>query len=441
MPNVESTERPGAEPALAPGPARIPARRLPWAGLGDPLRDPLATDPVGDPLDGGPSRRAPQVDNVGEITKLPKVGAALGAGRAVGHFADAEGRTGVDDMGLSNVSSPTMAGVAGLLSLGDGVNKIRKGGQRVDEAGADDVAGTTIGQELQGEGKLSVAKGAVSMGKSATESAAMVEAGTGNIRALAGGVGTTAQALSTAAAGVSLVGGVIGVGQSAYEGMRAAHSYSKAASATPLTADGAAWLARVKERQKTKGAVQALKFAAAAVGIVGGALLLASNPVGWAIGLASAAVGVGFVVGKMGYKAKQAVDRMKAERGRTAGGLVQDALTDQDFAVEVGFRVDAERVQAGDPAVVGAEAEAVREDAESIERSLSENYRIAGDVQEALWADPDPRGAVDDRASEARRRGHDAALVIRALGVSYEAAISPSGAELIARKLSALDGL
>ncbi|NJN82121.1 MAG: hypothetical protein HC802_07480 [Caldilineaceae bacterium] len=103
-----------------------------------------------------------------------------------------------------------------------------------------------------------------------------------------------------------IVGGSVTAAMGGWRGGKAANKLWRLRSSKQmLSPEGDKWRARIKDREKAKLALNALKVIGGALGIAAGALVIGSNPVGWAIGIASAATVGGLVAYKLYTKYKK----------------------------------------------------------------------------------------------------------------------------------------
>ena len=444
--------------------------------FGDQPKDPLGAnqpvDPLVDPLSVEPN--TPTTNDTLNIALLPAA-AWMAPGVAAGiNVTDLEGNSGTGALGLSGHTTTVAGGLGGLVGMASGASDLVGGNQRVkDSKKSGDHAGEALGKSSMASGGVSLAGGAATTTKAALNTGAMFASGSSDLVDLVTGSADAAGAgLATAGAVTGVVGGGINAIKAGYEGGKAARNLHRAKQGTALTPTGQAWLDRIRERQSYKIAIQSLKFAGAVVGIVGGALLLASNPVGWAIGIAAAAVGIGMLVAGLVHKANKSLDRKKAKTGKGMGGRIKSwfkkklksaksAMSSSpkpmpevgesegaevvdpapDVGIDPEFKVNESALADKDPVKLKADAKTVKLKAEEAERIISKNYTMGGDIRSALLHDPELGTPANVGSVPEHKLGHDGEIAVHAVGVSADEATSASGAELIAKKVSAIDGM
>lgn len=125
-----------------------------------------------------------------------------------------------------------------------------------------------------------------------------------------------------------------------------------------LTADGERWKKIILDAETFKLAINTAKAAVAAVSIAGSALLLASNPIGWPVGLVAGIVGAAFAASKLIGKLLNARDKMNvyaaeddlSEIGDPIGATrrTKDTGRNEDISLEA-MGYDQSQVRAAGP--------------------------------------------------------------------------------------------
>lgn len=330
-----------------------------------------------------------------------------------------------------------LATAAGLGLMGYGAHKMykgRAGGESPDESL------TRSGSRTMKSGAWMTAGGTAALGAAAT--------GFQNL-AHSGAAATASTALGTMSMGFMIAGGAVTAARGIWKFGKAAGKLMSLNDVRAVTPRGQAWLARAKDREKAKMKISAFKTVLGAAGIAAGALLLASNPIGWAIGLGAAVVGgVSLAVTLANkYRQKQADDKMKAEM--------------QKQQKENANKVDHEKVT---PATQAKVAQATDEAAAAIssnlemgfqikEALLAADHRYAEPVygraaeKDAWWGEGVPFPTVSatmlrlQQISKAPTPPEftalDAVMILSALNLDRNEAIGAEGPQLIQDKLSA----
>lgn len=407
----------------------------------------------------------------------------------------------------------------GIIAIDAGMT-IMNGRKMMQGTEKADAARYQLGKDKVSDGAKGLAGAAASMTSSGLKTGAAVASQSGSY------VGDFAGTAGSLAGAAGLVGAVKGgydlytagkTGKQAYQ----RHAKAKADQKKALTPQGRGWLGRVQNRQKWKGAASAVKGVAAVLGVAG-AVASMLTPVGWAVALAGAGVGLILALSKIGKKVGDAKSQNPVTKGvgrvisgigkgfsavgsgvkrlfgfgkkktarQAADGAAESGAPPQAAAGGEGSRQyqSAEPRGAGEPtgpgpdgradhpAAVEERAEAIeladieptlnldsmqaaqlepddlrtkaaelKTKAEELEVEYETNRQVATEVRGALIADPLPlkeKGAPATEADEVERKlGGDGGLVISVLDIPPQTAISPSGEELINKRMSALDGI
>ncbi len=299
--------------------------------------------------------------------------------------------------------------IIGGANLLDAAMTIRSGYSRSRKK--DDRAGVSLGESQMRTGGWGLGGGAVS----STEAGVNVGKAAGSH--LAG--------LGVGAAGLGVVGGGITTLQGLWKMYKATGKLMELGRRSMLTADGHRWKERVGNREKWKLGVGALKVALGVLGIAAGALLIGSNPVGWALGIAAAAAGGAWALTKIAGKIRNLWERRKAKK----------------------------EIEKRDPK--GAKRKEAKVLADQVARECSTNARVAGEMVVALGTGDATVVAARNRAiekmdamvgkaqgvelprpTENDKRAHDSFSLLGVLNISPEEAQSLSGQERIEKKLS-----
>jgi hypothetical protein len=324
--------------------------------------------------------RLPTSGNVaGEMAKPGAVG--LAAEGTWGGTASHTGSFGGESMGAG------MEVIPGIV-VGDALMGMYSGHKRSAEAAVvGDQAGVSIGDskfranaQTAGSASLGAAGGGLKLGGIASGAyqtgGSMVQAGKHAANFAHG------TALGASAAGLGIAGGAIMVGQGLWKAVKAGKKLSALKKKVMLTDTGEKWKTRVNNREKWKLGLNVLKVAAGALGIAAGALLLASNPVGWAIGIGAAVVGGAFAASKIANKISDIGDRHKAKKQMRA--KISGQSEDSEFSVleHAKKQAPAGEVDPRDPD--GPKRKAIKKQADEVAQICSENARVAGAMITAL---------------------------------------------------------
>lgn len=258
--------------------------------------------------------------------------------------------------------------------------------------------------------------------------------------------------------GFSVLGNAIKAGESAVSLVRIGRTLRKSWKTKLLTGHGTRWRRRVVNRKKRAALLNGLKFAAAAAGIIGGTMLLVSNPVGWVVGLTAFATLVGLGLSGMGL-GKKVTDHWRTNK--KIKELKKQEDTDKGSESDTGKQGKEEVDTKGDfkhdgkTPMTKSQRKKIKELGDKAARELRKNARYAHEMRVALRDGEAPyKDALVDqydpklgfrkkikwnRMPLAAKKFSDASTITDTLlGVSVEEAMSSSGQQLIERKLSAL---
>jgi Domain of unknown function (DUF4157) len=278
-------------------------------------------------------------------------------------------------------------------------------------------------------------------------------------------------AVGSATLGVA--GGALGVGvgsaqvlQGAWRGGKAIMKLCRLAwgrASTMLSARGADWKKAIVSAERYKAGIAAMKVALGAIGIAAGALLIVSNPIGWAIGLAAAIAGGVYAGVKIAGKIQNARDRKAAaERianGVAASDLFPDVGPDKALAGPgQKWAKSAKTGMAKEKAPKAADAEKrakTIEQANQLAQEASANARLAAELRASLSAgdsevvlsalhESNTKKGFDKATkivNEDDRELHDGHLLLSSINVDTDEALSDSGQDLIEKKLSKAEAM
>lgn len=332
-----------------------------------------------------------------------------------GSTADGTGAaSGSSDYQASSAGGYAAMGLGSVLNFGEAVTKFWNARKRVKKGEAErDAAARRIGKRDMRNAGFSMATATGSMVTSAMTMAAYFTGGreatmgmqqfqqyaSGSAVSFAGNVFTSV------GAGASMVGGAINLATGVH-GFWSTRKHTKKLEEVHLTSDAAKnkWLPHIQSQLGWRKRLLSLKSIGGAVGIAAGALLIASNPVGWALGAAAAAVGTGFVIAKI---VKKLADNYKLRKAQAAA-----------------------------PAQANLSADQLKQHSDSLTRSISKNAEIAGEMIDAI------RSVRRHGTSQLQLQlATDAIKILEALGIHEHEALSPSGQELIQLRLGRMHGV
>jgi hypothetical protein len=377
--------------------------------------------------------------------------------------------------GATAITSGTMLGVgatgaaaagtlaAGALVAGDALMGLRNGYRRQEESGRfGDAGGARLGQEKVGESKIGLGNAALGLaGSSVTEAAVhggqLATGGGLNMGVHASNAAQWAghTATGVAATSMSIAAGIVNMAEGGYKMWQSLKKTGKLDANKIFSAAGKRWGERVRNRETWKKAFHALKIAAGVLGIVAGGLMLASNPVGWAIGISAAVIGAGMGIGKAIQKGKQASDR-KAK-------MTDPALSAPAAVSEPWAKNAAAMAAGGASKEEQAQRKKLKDHADHVARLAGTNAAIAGEIRANLDFDKASQARLAEvmhkqlkttlqvpyeasfaigaerwsiRAGEDEFAARDAFVMLDVLGIKEEQAKSDSGQELIEKTMS-----
>jgi len=381
-------------------------------------------------------------------------------------------------LGMSEAMStgagfPAGAGLLNLLTTGDSLLTWRNGNKRYDQAKQrNDQAGMKVGKRKANQGKWGVLGGTAGIAQNALNLGVALKTGSQGLMSVNDVVGKAhyvSTGLGVAGGAMGIVGGAITTGQGLWKAGKALSKWRKLSKSAPmLTPDGDRWKAHIKDRQKTKVGLNTLKTIGGILGIAAGALIIASNPVGWALGVAAAATVGGLVAYKLYTKWKKTRRKQKAKVG-----VRQDMQLEQQAPPNLGM--DHQNDGGGEPGRDNAgmqNADPTRleqskrkqavELGNRVAQKVSKSGKVAGEIRHALSARHDrmvgmlmevlekkhftpefirKNNVKNYPFSQSVLKVHDALVMMSVLNLTPEVVESESGQELIEKKLSATDSL
>lgn len=206
-----------------------------------------------------------------------------------------------------------------------------------------------------------------------------------------------------------------------------------------LTDEGEEWKKVVNKQQSSRRNLNLLKTLAGGLGIAAGALVLASNPVGWALGIAVGAVGAGLTMAKIGGK----LNNMWKARKKKKEILNADPSKTPEYVTDE----DGEELEATDE----EKRERTIELANEVAAECSVKARVAGEMIQAVRTVEEEDEEEEDEEEDYDYNedeedylydlAEDAENVLTVIKVKKEDALSPSGQEYIEKKLSGLESI
>lgn len=402
---------------------------------------------------------------------LPSTMAEGGKGAVVGTVITGSGLAGQIGSAAAPALGGLTGGAAGFLTTADAMMGLNNADSMMTEAAQFGDAGmwNLAGRKGKNQG-MQLLTGAASTAKGGVEMAYLTSAAaSGNVfKAMAEGAGNTV--LGTAAGGLGVATGSVQVLQGLWRGGKAVQKLCRLSSrATEVySAAGKRWKDAIKGAEWFKLGMAALKTSLGVLGIAAGALLIVSNPVGWAIGIAAAIAG-GIAAGvKIKEKVQDARNRTRISEEilksgdpegtvRANAGTVKGALqTKSASAKKLNERQRTEEEQArlaaiehanevgrraSKYAVIAAEMrDALRND-DAIERDSAGRkvYLVLQTLQTMeKYPDFNPRSVL---VPESNAEKYDAYQLLSAINVTDDEALSDSGQDLIEKKLSKMEAM
>ncbi len=350
------------------------------------------------------------IGGVGAASYFTKFGKPSGAATE----QSSNGAAGAVGYEASSAGGYAAMGMGSLLNFGDAAMKYWNARKRAAKAKRErDAAASRIGKRDMRNAGFSMATAMGSMVTSAMTMASYFTRGreatmgmqqfqqyaSGSAVSFAGNVFTSV------GAGASIVGGAINLATGLH-GLWSARRHSQKLDEKELKSDAAikTWLPHIRSQLGWRKRLLSLKSIGGAIGIAAGALLIASNPVGWALGAAAAVVGTGFVVAKIVKRLHESYKRRKAQEAA--------------------------------PPRAGLSAEELKQHGEELARKISKNAQVAGEMIDALRLLQ--RGQADP---EQTKTALDAIQILAALGIRPDEALSASGQELLQLRLGRMHGV
>lgn len=413
--------------------------------------------------------------------RLPtRGGAAMQGGKPLGAMALSAGTAGATTA-PTNFGGGVSGGVGMLnvLSTADSAMTWSRGSKLREQAKQrGDIAGEKVGTRTVNQGQWGVAGGLAGTVSGGMNLGAAIQHGSSGLMGfnnLATGASYTSSALGVAGAGAGIVGGSITAGQGLWKVGKAASKLWKLSKSAPmLTPEGESWKKHIKNKQQAKLGANSLKTIGGILGITAGALIIASNPVGWALGIASAATVGGLMAYKLWNKYKKSKRKQKAkadvreqmQQEQEEARNLEDVENDNGGGIqEAGVQgQDEAGMQNADPTTLDeAKRKQAVELGNRVAQVSSKSGKIAGEIRSALGQRHDPMYAtlidslehkIPDHAYFRAHykdpgcpvptyalRVHDAVVLLNTLNVTPEQAESESGQELIEKKLSVSESL
>lgn len=396
--------------------------------------------------------------------EIAKPAAALGiSGATLGGVKAADSASGF----------PAGAGMLNLISAADAGLTWYNGAKRAEAAKKrNDIAGEKVGNRKANQGKWALMGGVAGTAQGALNLGTAIDVGSKGVMGmnnLVSSASYVSSGLGVAGAAAGIAGGAITAGQGMWKAGKAFSKWHKLSKSEPmLTEEGDHWRGHIKNREKTKAGLNTLKAIGGALGIAAGALIIASNPVGWALGIAAAATAGGLVAYKLYTKwkkskrkqqAKHTVrEEMEQEQQSAMPELedIEDNNDPQQGQDEAGMR------EADPTKLDQAKRKQAHELGNRVAQKASKSGKVAGEIRGALAARGDPMLATLNDCltkkqfshAELRQinkkdypfpkhvlRVHDALVMLSVLNLTPEQVESESGQELIEKKLSVSDSL
>jgi hypothetical protein len=329
-----------------------------------------------------------------------------------------------------------------------------------------------VGTRKANQGKWGLMGGIAGTAQGALNLGTAIDVGSQGLMSandLLSGANYVSSGLGIAGAAAGIAGGAVTAGQGLWKSGKAISKLRKLSKSAPmLTEDGDRWKARIKDREKTKLGLNTLKTIGGALGIAAGALVIASNPVGWALGVAAAATVGGLAAYKLYTKWKKSRRKQKAKQSvRAEMEQEQDQHADMPGLEAIPEQGEQEQDEAGmqdaDPSKLDkAKRKQASELGNRVAQKVSKSALVAGEMRAALAGRADPMyDAMVDTLDKKQLthefvrdnnkkdypfprhvlKAHDALVMMSVLNLTPEEVESESGQELIEKKLSVTDSL
>jgi hypothetical protein len=357
--------------------------------------------------------------NVGKYT-----GVAGGVGGIMGGTMGTSTAGGGETVPLLNVADSAMGYVGGR-------------GQVTDSEQYGDLGGVAAGGRRKKNALTGAGQAAVGVGKAVGETVLMKQAGLTNTGEAVAKMGGSAGA-GAAAGALGVVVGGLQVMHGGYRLVRAIQKHSKIGSLEMLSTDGQRWQQQMKSVEKVKAVIGGVKIALGVLGIAAGALFLASNPVGWAVGVAAAVAGGVYAATKIGlklhemYKVRQAArDLENGAKAEEIDGPVSRPAPEDDL-VPVGAAPAPAPVEAAAPAPASAQGDGGRW--ASPRRPAPPTpapYPTDGFQAKAAAAKTAAKGKAKDKPTEAQEKNRSELLAKTNAAARQAAPAARLGGELI----------
>ena len=367
-------------------------------------------------------------------------GTGLGVGNTSGALDDMDGSSGVADQ-LLGVSGSQMLGTLAAAEVTQGIMGIDAGmgwynGNKMVKQG--EATGDKAWAEL---GKDKIAGGKAGVGGALTSMAA------GGLKAGGKVLEGSSSALGTfGSAGTALIGagGVLTAGKAAYDLYSSGKSFNKATKtkadakakgAKLRTSLGQLWMKRVAARQAVKQKTSLLKGLGAALGLAG-AIASMLTPVGWAIALAGAVIGIGIAGAKIVKKVQDAGPKKKTE-SIFSKMFSRKKRKDDGPAIEPALHPQQAKAASAGAALSPNAAHSLAEPSAAQSRGAQTAESGARAAAEQVEVAPIPEGASDAEAAELRAESYAGLGIEPGLGFDPEVAAAESPATIEARAKAA----
>jgi hypothetical protein len=392
------------------------------------------------------------------------------------------------EAGGTGTGTPAGVGMLNFLAFMDSLLTWKNGLKREEEARKrGDKGGEILGKRKANQGKWGAMGGLMGTVQGGLNLGNVLEVGSKGLMSFNDLIGKgkfVSTGLGVAGAGLGIAGGAITSMQGLWKSGKAIGKLRSLSKSAPmLSPDGDRWRARIKDREKTKLGLNALKTLGGLLGITAGALVIASNPVGWALGIAGAAIVGGLFAYKLINKFRKSRKRQQTkkrlrremmgeeppqEQVEEPQQLLEEAQQEHENGGgegEGGEGGGGVQVQDVDPSKLDkAKRKRAMELGNLVAQQISQSAKVAGEIRAALPVRHTPmyedmmKGlgsglmtyeiirAYGDRNNGKGypldvRKAHDAVVLVTVLNLTPEQVESDSGQELIEKKISATDSL